>query len=379
MKRLSRILPILAIAMLTVAVPFYAQNSGSVSGKVLGRDGQPAANVQIRIDSLMTNNGRLAIREQLPTKTGKNGEFSLSGLYAGRIVVRVFENGQEILSKGDRTGDEIFLANGIDYRVPTFDLSKAPPPAPAAAGAAPGVSSNLSEAEKEAARKKYEAEAAASGEATKAFEAGKVAFTAKDYPEAAKQFQVAAEKQPSQHVIWANLGKTYDAMKEYDKAAAAYEKAITINPLEGNYYLNLSLIQITNGKMAEGEASVKKAAELNPANAGMAYYNLGATLINRNKPDEAMAPLKKAIELDPKYAPAYYQLGMTMVQKNMLTEAPGMFQKCLDLGASCPDPATAKALIDTLKATAPTTFQAPPAAGQSKNPPAGQRGGRGAQ
>jgi tetratricopeptide (TPR) repeat protein len=370
MTRLSRILPILAIAMLIAAVPYLAQNSGSVSGKVVGRDGQPAQNVQIRVDSLMTNNGRLAIREQLPTKTGKNGEFSLSGLYAGRIVVRVFENGQEVLSKGDRTGDEIFLANGIDYRVPTFDLSKAAAPAPAAAAAA--NTSGMSEAEKKALREKLEKEAAASGEASAAFEAGKVAFLAKDYPTAIDKFKVAAEKQPSQHVIWANLGKVYDAMKDYENAAAAYEKAITLAPLEGNYYLNLSLIQISSGKMAEGAASVKKAAELNPANAGMAYYNLGATLINRNKPDEAMDPLKKAIELDPNYAPAYYQLGMTMVQKGQLTEAPKMFEKCLSLGAACPDPTTAKALIDTLKATAPTTFQAPPtpaaSKGKAKNP-----------
>jgi tetratricopeptide (TPR) repeat protein len=352
MKRFLKVIPFLALAIL-VALPAYAQTA-SVSGKVLGRDGQPAQGITLKIDSLTTNNGRLTIRESLNAKTGRNGEYSLSGLYNGRVMVTVLENGQPILVAGEKVGDEIFLADGLDKRIPTFDLSKAPAPSPAAAAAA--NNSGLSAAERDALKKRLEEEAKAAGEATKAFDAGKAAFTAKDYPESIKQFKLAAEKNPSQDVIWANLGRAHDANKEYEEAIAAYQKAITIKPIESNYFLNLSLAQIGAGKIDESKTSIEKAAALNPLNAGQAYYNLAAVLINRNKGAEAIDPLKKAIELDPKYGPAHFQLGLTLVGLNKLDEAPAALQKCLDLGAGCPDATTAKALIDTLKTAAPTAF-----------------------
>ena len=363
MKRFLRVIPFLTMAIF-VALPVYAQTA-SISGKVLGRDGQPAQGVVIKIDSLSTNNGRLTIRESLSAKTGRNGEYSQSGLYNGRVMISVIENGVASLVAGEKVGDEIFLADGLDKRIPTFDLSKAPAPAAAAPGAAANTS-GLSAAERDALKKKIEAEAAAAGEATKAFDAGKAAFTAKDFPESIKQFKIAAEKNPSQDVIWANLGRAYDANKQYDEAIEAYQKAIAIKAIESNYFLNLSLAQIGAGKIDDSKASIEKAAALNPLNAGQAYYNLGATLINRNKGAEAVDPLKKAIELDPKYGPAYFQLGLTLTGLGKLDEAPEYLQKCLDLGASCPDAATAKALVDTLKAQAPTTYASPAAEAKAK-------------
>jgi tetratricopeptide (TPR) repeat protein len=378
MKRLSRILPILVLAML-VAVPFYAQNSGALIGKVVGRDGQPAANVQLQIDSLMLNNGRLAVRERLNAKTGRNGEYSLSGLYPGRVRVTVLENGQELMTVGDKVGEEMYVANGSDIRVPTFELAKAPAPV----AAAPAVNtSGMSDEEKKALKDKIEKEAAAAGDAAKAFDAGKVAYQAKDYPEAIKNFKLAAEKQPSQDVIWANLGKVYNDARQYDDSIFAYGKAIALKPLEAAYVINLSLAQIGAGKLEEATASVEKAAALNPLTAGMAYFNLAVTLINKGKGPDALGPLEKAITLDPKYAPAHYQMGMVKVQMGKMTEAPKHFQDCIDLGAACSDAATAKLMIDELKKmpTTSITNTPAPAAAPARGgtaAPAGNRGGRG--
>lgn len=358
MKRYLKVIPFLAMAIF-VASSAYAQ-SASLSGRVLGRDGQPAQGVILKIDSLTLNNGRLQIRESLDAKTGRNGEYSKSGLYNGRVMVSVIENGQVLMVAGEKVGDEIFLADGLDKRIPTFELAKAPAPSPLAAAAA--NTGGMSAAERDALKKKIEAEAAAAGEATKAFDAGMAAFKTKDYPESIKQFKMAAEKTPSQDVIWANLGRAHDANKEYEEAITAYQKAIALKPVESNYFLNLSLAQIGAGKIDESKTSIEKAASLNPLNASQAYYNLAAVLINRNKSAEAVDPLKKAIELDPKYGPAYMQLGLTLVGLNKLDEAPPYLQKCIDLGTGCPDAGTAKAVIDALKAQAPTTFTSPEAA-----------------
>ena len=368
MKRLSKFVPLLAVAILAAA-SLYAQQNASLSGKVTGRDGTtPAAGLTVQIDSMVTNNGRLQVRDRLTAKTGRNGEFSMSGLYPGRVIVTVMENNQPVMVKGERVGDEIFLASGIDQRV-TFDLSKAPPPAPAAAaGAAPAAAANnMSAADREALRKKLEEEAAAAGVMNAAFEAGKTAFTNKDYPESVKQFKLAAEKAPvPSDIIFANLGRALDANKEYDEAEKAYAKAIELKPTESNYFLNLSLVQISSGKLDAATTSIEKAAALNPANGGLAYYNLGATLINRNKPKEAVTFLKKSIELDPKYVNAYYQLGLSLVGLGEMAEAGTYLQKVVELAPTSPDAQTAKALIDATKSQGTTSFQSPEAAAKAK-------------
>ena len=112
----------------------------------------------------------------------------------------------------------------------------------------------------------------------------------------------------------------------------------------------------------------KKAAELNPANAGMAYYNMGATLTNRGQMEQAMSFFKKAIELDPKYANAYYQMGLATVGTNKMAEAAPYFTKYLELAPTGQDAETAKQMLDFIKkegAAAP----AAPAGGASKAQP----------
>jgi tetratricopeptide (TPR) repeat protein len=364
MKRLSRILPFLVAAIILVGVALYAQSQdGTIAGRVIGRDGMPLQGAVIWVDSLITNNGRIQLRERLTAKTGKDGRYGLTGLYIGRVRVSVVENNQAVMVKGEAIGDELFLASGVDTTA-NFDLTKAPPPA---AVAAAGNNAAAPKNEKELAdlRKKLEEEAAASGVMNKAFEEGKAAFNAKNYDEAITKFKAAIEKIPNPppagvaDVIWANLAKTYDANKNYEESAAAYKKAIEYKPTESNYYLNLSLEQIAMGKLEDSQASIQKAAELNPGNAGMAYYNLGATLINRNQPAEAINFLKKAIELDPKYANAYYQLGLTMIGTGDMAGAQGYLKKYLELAPTGADAETAKALIEATKGQGTTTFQTP--------------------
>jgi tetratricopeptide (TPR) repeat protein len=375
MKRLSRILPFILAAAL-IAVPFFGQGqNGTIAGRVLDRDGKtPLAGAQIMIDQLITNNGRVQVRESLPTKTGKDGRFSMTGLYVGRVRVSVVINNQRVMTKGDAIGDELYLAGGVDT-VANFDLSKAPaaPPPSAAGNEAPAAPAN--EKEREELRKKLEEQAAKAGVMYKSFEEGKVAYTAKNYDDAITKFKAAIEQIPvppppkTADVIWANLAMTYDAKKDYAESEGAYKKAIEYNGAESAYYINLSLAQIAIGKMDESQASIKKAAEINPANAGMAYYNMGATLVNRQKPKDAITFFKKAIEMDPLYANAYYQLGITQIGENETAEALTNLAKYVELVPAGPDAETAKALITELKKTAPTSIQNPtPARGGSAAP-----------
>ncbi|HET9217935.1 MAG TPA: tetratricopeptide repeat protein [Terriglobia bacterium] len=374
MKRLSRILPLLLAAVL-LPLPLLGQaQNGTLVGRVIDRDGTtPLQGAVIWIDQLVTNSGRIVVRERLQTKTGRDGRYQMAGLYIGRVRVTVVVNNQPVMVKGDAVGDELYLATGLDT-VANFDLSKAPaaPPVAAAADVTPAPGN---EKEREELRKKLEEQAAKAGVMYKAFEEGKVAHGAKNYDEAITKFKAAIDAIPVPpppnvaDIIWANLAMTYDAKRDYVEAETAYKKAIEYKGTEPAYWVNLSLAQIANGKMDEGQGSIQKAAALNPASAGMAYYNMGATLVNRNKPKDAVTFFKKAIEVDPMYSNAYYQLGITLIGENETGEAMMYLAKYVELVPTGQDSQTAKLLIDELKKTAPTTFQNPaPTKGGSTTP-----------
>src|SRR5262245_30956869 len=96
MRRLSQILPFLLAALF--ALPVMAQQNGSVAGRVVDRDGKtPLAGATLWIDSLMTNNGRVQMRERLTTKTGRDGRYTLTGLYIGRVRVTLVVNNQALM------------------------------------------------------------------------------------------------------------------------------------------------------------------------------------------------------------------------------------------------------------------------------------------
>jgi tetratricopeptide (TPR) repeat protein len=384
MKRLSRILPFLLAAFI-VALPSSShaqQQNGTITGRVIDRDGTtPLQGAVLWIDQLITNAGRVQVRERLTTKSGRDGRYSMTGLYIGRVRVTVVVNNQPVMTKGDAIGDELYLATGVDT-VANFDLSKAPA-APPAAAAADNSPAPANDKEREELRKKLEEQAAKAGIMYKEFEAGKAAHAAKNYDEAVTKFKSAIEKIPvpppanTADIIWANLAMTYDAKKDYVESEAAYKKAIEYKGTESAYYVNLSLAQIANGKLDESQASIQKAAELNPANAGMAYYNMAATLINRNKPKDAIGFFKKAIDTDPLYANAYYQLGITLIGENETAEALNYLQKYRELVPTGQDSETAKLLIEELRKTAPTTFQNPtPAKGGTAPKQPATKGGK---
>ena len=116
------------------------------------------------------------------------------------------------------------------------------------------------------------------------------------------------------------------------------------------------------------QAELKKAADLDPPNAGKYYYNLGAVLVNTGQTDAAGEAFKKAIELTPTYADAYYQYGVTLVGKaaidadGKVTPVPGTveaFQKYLELAPTGQWAPSAKEMMTTLGMKVETKFTDP--------------------
>jgi len=329
MKLVSKILPVLVAALL-LAIPAFAQ-TGNLTGKVVDTDGKPMNGVTISID-------RQGINQHFEVKTDKNGNYVHTGLQTGQYKVSVVKDGKPLMALDGR------VSFGQDTKL-DFDMKNA-----AATNAAAG---NAEE------RNKKIAEEKAKNEAIKAsFEGGRTAMAAKNYDEAIRLFKEAAEKDPTQHVIYANLADAYSQSKKYDDAVASYNKAIELKPDEAAYYNNLGIVLANAGKIDEATQKLQKAAELNPAGAGQSYYNLGAVLTNKGKTKEAGDAFKKAIELNPQMAAAYYQLGISYFgQPDTIPQAIPVLQKFLELQPTGPDAEAAKQLIEAAKASAPTGYK----------------------
>ena len=327
MKSFSRTLPLLLVAML-FALPMYAQN-GRLSGKAVDKDGKPIAGATVSIE-------RQDVPQRVTARTGNDGSYLHGVVPAGLYHVYLLgPNNQPV------DGAEIRINANLTATM-DFDLAKP--------RVMPGASAE------DAA--KIEAMKKAQEETKLAFDEGLVALNAKDFATAAAKFQIATEKDPTQHVIFANLGEAYSGARKFEEAAAAYQKAIELKPDEAGYYSNMSLVLANGNKYEEATAAVQKAAELNPQQAAQGWYNLGAIYTNRGRTKEAGDAFQKATEVNPQMAQAWYQLGISYFgNPATIPDAVGVLEKFLQLQPTGPDADAAKSLIDAAKAATPTGFK----------------------
>jgi tetratricopeptide (TPR) repeat protein len=332
---------------------------GQMRGSVINEDGTPFVGAEILID-------REDIRGHYELKTDKNGRFFHAGLPLGRYSVSV------IMSNGQPFSIGNVQTNTSDPAIVEIDLQQERMRTEAAAAGVQVGEGELSP-EQIAAIEKASAERAElikqRQELTGRFDEAMTAMAAKDYDTAIPAFEAAAEVDPTQHVIFAQLGEAFSGKataagnsaekKEwYEKAAASYEKSLTLKPEDPSYHNNFALALANGGKIAEAQAELEKAAELDPVNGGRYYFNLGAVLINTGNIDAAIDAFRKATEADQNFADAFYQLGVTLTGQATVDNATGKvipspgtleaLQKYIDLAPDGPNAAAAKSLIDTM-------------------------------
>src|SRR5947208_9657773 len=173
MKFASNILPFLVVATL-FTIPSFAQ-TGNISGKVVDNEGKPLTGVTISID-------RQGITQHFEIKTDNKGQYLHAGLPTGQYKVSVMKDGKTLMSNPN-----VRVSFGGDSKT-DFDLKQA---------AAQGAS--------EEERAKIAEEKAKQEAVKNSFELARTALTAKNYDEAIRLFKEAADKDPTEHDIFANL------------------------------------------------------------------------------------------------------------------------------------------------------------------------------
>ncbi len=355
--------------------------TGAIEGDVIGEDGQPLQGALIRIE-------RVDIKGNYRVKTNKKGHYFHAGLPLGTYNVHVEIDGQiRDAVKGVRVG----LGDPVPVNFNLAEVRKRQEALQAAAQAGTlseeqmrGLSKEQREALERQMRERSEA-MRRNKALNDAFNAGMAAKQAGQWEVAVENFQKAAEIDPQQHVVWANLAESYMSLADTKrgpeqeaamaKSLEAWEKVVSMMPNEAAYHNNYGLALAKAKKFDQATAALEKAAAIDPPGAGRYYYNLGAVLVNTGQLEEAGQAFKKAIEADPNYAPAQYQYGIYLVSKATTTPdgqvvpPPGTieaFQKYLQLEPNGPFAESAKGMLQTLQSTVQTQYVSPEAEKKTK-------------
>jgi tetratricopeptide (TPR) repeat protein len=179
--------------------------------------------------------------------------------------------------------------------------------------------------------------------------------------------QAAAAAEPgdtkNRAAILAKMGEALDAAGRFDEAADTYKQGIALKP-DAGIYNNMGNDLAKAGKYDEAKAAYEKSAELDPAQAALAYRNFGVVLYSAGKLQGSPAAelLQKSVQLDPKNAQTWFLLGAALAanmtfkqegEKVVFTLLPGTieaYQKCIEADPNGPYAESARQGIEELKA-----------------------------
>jgi tetratricopeptide (TPR) repeat protein len=349
---------VVLLAAFAFAVSAFAQTGGA-TGKCTGEDGKPLAGYTIQLE-------RQEMKWTSHVKTDKKGEYTYIGLQPGNYKFTLLNPaGGKVFTLAKHVG--LGDATQVD-----FDMAKEKAAAYKELMANPETAKKVEEQQKE--QKQFTGLKGTFDQAT-------LLYNQQRFAEAAAMFEKALPFAQGKNVpvVLLQLGQAYgkaasqeqsrDArMQDQQKAIDYLQKAIQLVPNDGTVHGALGSVYADMGKVAEAQAELQKAADLNPAGASGYYYNLGVVMVNQAKMDEAAVALKKATELDPFNANAFYWYGMALFGKaeykpdGTIVPVPGTleaFQNYLKLQPNGQWAQAAQNSIDSLKATVPTEYKAP--------------------
>jgi Tfp pilus assembly protein PilF len=361
---------LLAALGMAVAGLTFSQ-MGTFAGKVIGPDGKGLQNAVIKIQ-------RKDIKGNWQTKTNKRGEWIYSGMQIGgtyRIECHVNNQLLDVV-------DGVRASMGEPQEI-VFDLQKRAAEQAARQKAmetgqlTEEMKRDMSPEQRAAMEKQMKAQQqqlAKNKALNDAFNEAMTALNAKDFAASAAAFEKAAELDPKQFAVWANMASAYEGLAAtdktmFDKAANAYTKALELKPDDAGLHNNYALMLVKMGKIEEAAAMLDKAAALDPPNAGRYFFNLGAVMVNNRQDDGALAAFDKCIAAAPNYANCYYYKanvlsGRMRLEGDKAVAPDGMIpalEKYLELEPNGQHADAAKGLLSVFATGVQTTYTNPDA------------------
>lgn len=147
---------------------------------------------------------------------------------------------------------------------------------------------------------------------------------------AAELLRQAAELEPGNAGLQAELGELYRRLGRLDEAAEACRRAVALGPglVEGHY--NLGVVLQQRREMAAAAGCYERVMALDPGHAS-AVYNLANIRKEEGRIAEAIAGYRRALALRPDYVEARGNLGLVLAQDGQLEEAAACLERVLAL------------------------------------------------
>jgi tetratricopeptide (TPR) repeat protein len=199
---------------------------------------------------------------------------------------------------------------------------------------------------------------------------------ADDFAEAETLMLQSTAAMPTAPILFMELGIAQSGLKKYDEGEASLKKALELDvaskkpspELQGNVDNTLGELYANQSKLPDAAAAYDAAVKANPSQAGMYYTNQAVIYTRVNQPDAAAAAADKAIAADPNSSKAYYLKGQALLGKATIDEKTGKilpppgcveaYQKYLELSPTGPFAPDVKAVLAEVSSTVRTTYKA---------------------
>jgi membrane associated rhomboid family serine protease/Flp pilus assembly protein TadD len=151
-----------------------------------------------------------------------------------------------------------------------------------------------------------------------------------DTADALRELTGVVKARPNYVPAWMLLGNAYLRTQQEDKAEAAFRQAAQLNPKNPAVLAQLGLLYLRDKRYEPARQAFQQITELNPKNAE-AQVNLGVTLNLMGHSDQALARFRKATELNPNLPLAWYNLGLASMNLQRYDDAVDAFTRATKL------------------------------------------------
>ena len=149
------------------------------------------------------------------------------------------------------------------------------------------------------------------------------------FQEGARILEKTAREDPTNPLVYTELGLCYQNLRQFDRAERVYREAIR-NKADGDQtHAELGEIYIRRGDLARAVEFMERAARLNPTNLEN-MINLATAYLHLGKLDETERVLRTILVQNGRYAAAHNLFGILEIQRGRAGEARRHFEQAVE-------------------------------------------------
>lgn len=144
-------------------------------------------------------------------------------------------------------------------------------------------------------------------------------------------------RDPTNPLIYKQLGLSYQSLKQFDRAEQIYRKAMQHKVDSDATHAELGEIHVRRGELHQAVESMERAARLNPANLEN-LINMATAYLHLGQFDHTERVLRALLAQNPRYAAAHNLYGILDLQRGRALEARGHLERAVEIDPELAEP-----------------------------------------